>query len=93
MRQCTLSRFVGDTKLGGVADTPGGCPAIQRDLDRLKKWADRNPTKINQEKYGVLHLGRKNPMHQNMQVATHLESSLEEKNLGVLVDTRLNISQ
>jgi len=27
--ECTLSRFAGDAKLGGVVDTPESCAAIQ----------------------------------------------------------------
>ena len=82
MGQCTLSRFAGDTKLGGVADMPGGHAAIQRDLDRLEKCANRNLMKINKEKCKVLHLGRNKPRHRNMQVATQLQSSFAEKALG-----------
>ncbi|KAK4824376.1 hypothetical protein QYF61_014036 [Mycteria americana] len=91
--ESTLSKFADDTKLGGVANMPAGHAAIQRDLDRLEKWDDRNLMKLNKEKCEVLHLGRNNPMHQYMLGATQLESSLAEKNLGVLVDTRLNMSQ
>jgi len=32
----TLSNFADSTKLGEVADTPEGCAAIRRDLDRLE---------------------------------------------------------
>ena len=31
----TLSKIADDKKLGGVADTPGGCAAIQRDVNRM----------------------------------------------------------
>lgn len=41
----TISKFVGDTELVGVVDTPDGCTVIQRDLARLEKPADGNPCK------------------------------------------------
>ncbi|PKU39972.1 rna-directed dna polymerase from mobile element jockey- hypothetical protein [Limosa lapponica baueri] len=91
--ECTLNKFAGDIKLGGVANTADGRAAIQRECNRLEKWDDRNLMKFNKEKRKVLHLGRKNPMHQYMLGAAQLESSLAEKDPGVLMDTKLNISQ
>lgn len=60
----TLRKFADDAKLGGVAP-PDECAAIQGDLDKLEKWADRNLMKSNKGKYQVLHLAKSNPWHQN----------------------------
>jgi len=38
--ECTLSKLADETERGGVADAPEGRAAIQRDLNRMEKWAD-----------------------------------------------------
>lgn len=75
----TRSKFADDTKLGGMAEA---CAAIQRDLERLEKWADRDLMQFNKEKCRVLHLRRNKPMYRYGLRATQLESSLAEKDLG-----------
>ena len=49
--------------------------------------------KLNKDKRRVLHLGRNNPMHQYRLGADQLVSSSAERDMGVLVDNKLTMSQ
>ncbi|PKU47314.1 rna-directed dna polymerase from mobile element jockey-like [Limosa lapponica baueri] len=90
---CTLTKFADDTKLSGKVDTLEGSATLQEDLDRLEEWTNKNLMKFNKDKCKVLHLGKHNLGVQQRLESTQLGSSSVERDLGVLVDNKLSMSE
>ncbi|KAJ7427526.1 rna-directed dna polymerase from mobile element jockey-like [Willisornis vidua] len=88
-----LCKFTDDTKLGGAVDPLKGRNALQRDLDMLEDSAINNLMRFKREKCQILPLGWGNPGCSYRLENEMLESSAMERDLGVLVDGKLNMSQ
>ena len=84
-----LLQVADNTKLSTVADTTEGNDVMQKDLDILEKRAHENLVKFNKAKCKVLYFGRDNPRC----VHGLIESSPVKKDLVVLVDKKLDMSQ
>lgn len=67
--------------------------AIQRDLSREEEWAVRNFVKFKKDKCQALHLRETNTLERYRVGSPCLGRTSEEKDLGVFVGSKLNMSQ
>ena len=88
--ECTLTKFADGTNLISAVDAAEGKDAIQRELEKLRRWALVNLVRYNKARWKVLHLGQGNPRYVCKLGEELLESSPAEKDLLILVDGKLN---
>jgi len=91
--ECTLRKFANGTKLCGVVDMLEGRDAIQRDLDKLEKWPCVNLEVQQGQMQGPAHESGQSQAQIQRKGREWIENSPEVKNLGVLVDKKLSITQ
>ncbi|KAJ7426267.1 rna-directed dna polymerase from mobile element jockey-like [Willisornis vidua] len=85
-----LSKTADNTKLGGAVDSLKGRKALQRDLDKPEDWAITNCVKFSKGKGQILHVGWGNPGCTYRLGNDMLESSVTERDLGILDNDLVN---
>jgi len=83
-----ISKFADDTKLYDLVHGDSD-NHIQRDIDSLSKWAHKWQMKFNASKCKVLHFGSHNSRLDYSLDGNRLENSVEERDLGVIINQNL----
>jgi hypothetical protein len=84
-----ILKFADDTKAARVTNSEEDRQSLQAALDGLVSWATTWGMRFNIKKCKVMHLGRKNNKYEYEMAGQKLETTKEEKDLGVIVSDNL----
>ena len=88
-----MNKFADDTKLGNIVTSQSDIDDLQKCIDDLVSWAEAWGMQFNVKKCKVMHIGRNNPKAQYTMNGTVLESTDEERDIGVNVHKSLRPSK
>jgi len=87
-----IVKFADDTKGGKVITSCEDRDNLQRALDCLAEWADKWGMCFNLAKCKIMHVGSQNPEYEYFMKGTKLETTEEERDIGVEVTRNLKPS-
>ena len=83
--ECESKLFADDAKLLSPVQTSEECEKVQNSLDKFFSLAQESKMRFNEDKCSVIHFGTNNP-NQTYYLNGHpLKSSLQERDLGVII--------
>ncbi len=87
-----IKKFADDTKVAKVIGDPADRDKLQEALDCLCDWADKWGMSFNVSKCKVMHVGRNNPDYEYTMRGQKLETTNEERDIGVMITKNLKPS-
>jgi len=91
-----IRMFADDTKILTKIVTEEDVAKLQEDLNSLCEWSKKSLLQFNPQKYVVMHIGHNMASRYHLSQDSQnweLKSVSEEKDLGVLVTSKLKVSQ
>ena len=82
-------KFADDTKIAQPIRGEEDRRKLQSALDELTRWADRWGMAFNVQKCKIMHVGHSNPHHEYSMGGGKLETTEEERDLGVIMSRKL----
>jgi len=86
--KCSI--FADDTNVYNIPDQDN---VLQKDIVALQKWTEDWQIEFNVDKCSIIHLGSNNIGRDYEMNANSIKTSIEEKDLGVLIDNKLHFRQ